>query len=193
MHNQQPLYTNWSGLLASYLAASLTLSVKRKWNISLYLWWLRYRGSHIGCLLCSIHKLKFSCLHLYVTVTIESECCHSDSSFTNRKEHCIETQAVIRSYWRLWCLFVCECRRWEELLPVGCIVPRGLCATRSNGKPFLCLDSVWLLMVSVSKKKKNHQLLLTLPLGENLLGWECELKKKKKSGHLFFSSACRGQ
>lgn len=193
MHNQQPLYTNWSGLLASYLAASLTLSVKRKWNISLYLWWLRYRGSHIGCLLCSIHKLKFSCLHLYVTVTIESERCHSDSSFTNRKEHCIETQAVIRSYWRLWCLFVCECRRWEELLPVGCIVLRGLCATRSNGKPFLCLDSVWLLMVSVSKKK-NHQLLLTLPLGENLLGWECELKKKnKKSGHLFFSSACRGQ
>lgn len=138
-----PLYTNWNCLLAGYLAASLTLLVKRK---------REKKNPHIisnggatgadtlgAICLCSIHKLKGLCLHLYATVTMECVFCHSDSIFKKIKRNiAIATQAVIRAKWRPGCPFVCECRRHGKLLPTACVVPRP----KKKRNPFLWIVCV---------------------------------------------------
>lgn len=164
------LYVNWSCWLAGYLAASLTLLVKRKW---------KKKKTHIfsdGCVKGAPTLLPCVCraftswsayaLPLYVTVTIVSVFCHLEPNFSKSRGTSLYRPKPWSGVREDFDVHSCECRRYGELLPIECMVPRSLCMTGNNGKPFLWLDSVWVLMGGVSK---NHRL---LPI-EWDSGWEC--------------------
>lgn len=72
MHNQQSFVYKLT-LFAAWLFCSLpnTFNKRKMRNLTLSLM-AAVQGSRTGCLLCRIRKLECSCLHLYVTVTIES-------------------------------------------------------------------------------------------------------------------------